>query len=361
MDLITPFVKIDFNQVKKNIQSMVDSLSKYNIAHRPHVKPHKNVEFAKLQIESGAIGVTCATLTELEIMAKGGIENILLAMPLIGEDQWNRLGDILSKFSLTFTTLVDSEIGLNGLAKIGNRINKPINVLVDIDSGGHREGVQPEKAVAFSKKVHQNDWLHLKGLFTYYGHIYQYDLTEHPVKAKEEATILLKQKKKLEQEGISVEVLSGGSTVSSTYPEHLSGITESRAGNYIFYDMNAVHIGIVNIEQCALRIVAKVISIPIKGRATIDAGSKAMTTDVPIVGNQFGYVVNNPELKITKLNEEHGFVEFDPEKVEVEIGDIVEIIPNHACVVPNLFNQVFLFEGDRLLRSINVDARGRNY
>mgnify|MGYP001952908949 CR=1 FL=1 len=354
-------MKIDFTQVKQNIQSMVHSLSEYNISHRPHVKPHKNVELAKLQIESGAIGITCATLTELEVMAKGGIENILLAMPLVGEDQWNRLLDILRHYNFTFITLVDSEIGLKGLSQIGEKLNQPINVLVDIDSGGHREGIQREETVEFVKKVISNKWLHFKGLFTYYGHIYAYPINQHPEKAKEEATILLEQKQKLEAEGITVEILSGGSTVSSIYPNELSGITESRAGNFIFYDMNAVHLGIADISQCALRIVAKIISIPIKGKATIDAGSKAMTTDQPIKGNEYGYVVNNPELMIVKLNEEHGFVEYDPEKVDVKIGDIVEIIPNHACVVPNLYNQVFLFEDNRLVRSINVDARGRNY
>nr|WP_309100007.1 alanine racemase [Fredinandcohnia onubensis] len=359
--MITPYVKIDFAQVKNNIQSMVDSLAEYNISHRPHIKPHKNVEFAKLQIESGAIGITCATLTELEVMAKGGIDNILLAMPLIGEDQWNRLYNILSTYCFTFTTLVDSEIGLEGLDKIGEKLNKSVNVLVDIDSGGHREGIQPEETVDFVKKVTSKKWINFKGIFTYYGHIYGYPVEQHPEKTKEEASILLENKQKLEAEGINVEVLSGGSTVSSQFPNQLSGITESRAGNFIFYDMNAVHLGIANIDQCALRIVAKVISIPMKGKATIDAGSKAMTTDQPIKGNQYGLVVNNPELKIVKLNEEHGFVEYDPEKVDVKIGDIVEIIPNHACVVPNLYKQVFLFEDNRLVRSINVDARGRDY
>lgn len=184
--------------------------------------------------------------------------------------------------------------------------------------------MQPEEALAFSKKVNRNEWLNFKGIFTYYGSIYQYDQKEHKEKTKEEANILLEQKLKLEKEGLKVEILSGGSTVSSMNPSQLSGITESRAGNYIFYDMNAVHLGIVEKEQCALRIVAKVISIPTKGKATIDAGSKAMTTDQPLKGNQYGYIMNNPKLKITKLNEEHGFVEYDSEKVNVKIGMLLK-------------------------------------
>ncbi|NEU31634.1 amino acid processing protein [bacterium LRH843] len=359
--MITPYVKIDFSKVKNNISSMVISLANHHISHRPHIKPHKSVEFARLQIESGAIGITCATLTELDVMAKGGIDNILLAIPLIGEDQWNRLYDILSTYSFTFMIVVDSEIGMNGLAEIGKRLKRPINVLVAIDGGSHREGIQPENAVDFINKVVRREWLNFKGLFTYYGQIYQYDYVEQPRKAKDEASILLDVQKRVVAEVRHFDVLSGGSTVSSKYPEQLKGLTESRAGNYIFYDMNAVHLGIAELGQCALRVIAKVISIPIEGRATIDAGSKALSTDQPIKGSDYGYIVNKPELRIVKVNEEHGFIEYDPEKIDVSIGDMIEIIPNHACVIPNLYNQVFLFENDRMIKKIPVDARGRNY
>lgn len=360
--MITPYVKIDLKKVRSNIEFMVDNLKKNGIEHRPHVKPHKSIELAKLQIESGAAGIACASLSELEVMAKGGLPNILLAIPLIGYDQWEKLYNILDTYDFQFTTISDSEFGLTGLSEIGRRLQRPIDILVDVDSGGHREGIQSDQVLDFARKVESNPWLTFKGLFTYYGHIYQYENSRHAELAKEEAVILLEQKEKLEENGIQVKVLSGGSTVSSMNAESLKGITESRAGNYIFFDMNAVHLGIVGPEQCALKVVAKVISKPIPGKATIDAGSKAITSDQPLKEDAYGYISNNPDLKILKLNEEHGFIEYDPKKVQVEIGDEVEIIPNHACVVPNLYNQVFLKEDDNKgLRSMAVDARGRNY
>lgn len=359
--MITPYVHVNMNQVKENINSMITSLSEKNISHRPHVKPHKSVRLAKLQIASGAAGITCASLSELEVMAKGGINNILLAFPLIGEDQWEKLYQILNEYQFNFTTLVDSKTGLKGLSQVGKRLKRKISILVDIDSGGHREGIQPDQVLEFTQQVLKEEWLHFKGIFTYYGHIYQYEQSEHKEVTKEEANILIEQKKKLEDNGIEVEVLSGGSTVSSMNPEQLVGITESRAGNYIFYDMNAVHLGIIGVDKCALRVVSKVISTPIPGKATIDAGSKALSTDLPLKGNEYGYIINQPELKLIKLNEEHGFIEYDPKKVNVSVGDRVEIIPNHACVVPNLFNKIFLFEDNQLVDSISVDARGRNY
>lgn len=358
---MTPYVKIDVQKVKQNVNRMVTTLRKHNINHRPHVKTHKIVELAKLEVESGAIGISCATLTELEVMAKNGIKNILLAYPLIGEEQCEKLCDILSTYDFEFTTIVDSETGISGLGNIGKRLNRPIKVYVDIDSGGHREGIQSSEVIPFVKKVVKNKWLHFTGLFTYFGHIYQFAKTDHPRKTSEEANILIKHKELLEKEGIKVEHLSGGSTVSSHYPEQLAGLTESRAGNFIFYDMNAVHLGIVNPENCALRVVAQVVSKPLPGKATIDAGSKALTTDDPLKGDAYGYVITNPSLKIINLNEEHGYVVYNPEETKVEIGDLVEIIPNHACVVTNLANQVFLYEGDQLLKAIEVAARGRNY
>lgn len=358
---MTPFIKIDIQKVKDNINRMTSSLAKYNIRHRPHIKTHKSVELAKLELKAGAVGITCATLSELEIMVKGGISNILLAFPLIGKEQYDKLYDILNKYDFEFTTIVDSEPGIRGLAQIGKRLNRSINVYVDIDSGGHREGVQSEDVLEFTKKVIDTKYLHFKGLFTYYGHIYKYDKKEHKEKTKEEANILIRHKHLLEENGIEVSVLSGGSTVSSNYPEQLQGITESRAGNFIFYDMNAVHLGLVDPEHCALRVVAKVVSTPVPGKASIDAGSKALSTDQPLKGDAYGYIINRPELKIVNLNEEHGFIEYDPKLSTVQVGDIVEIIPNHACVVPNLANKAFLFESEQLIKAINIDARGRNY
>lgn len=305
---MTPYVKIDELKVRKNIKNMVNSLSKNNIEHRPHIKSHKSVELAKLEIQGGAIGISCATLTELEVMAAAGIDNILLAFPLIGAPQWEKLYQILSTYHFEFTTIVDSEEGLIGLNKVGERLNEKINVYIDIDSGGHREGIQSEDVLSFAKNILQSEWLNLTGLFTYYGHIYQYEGKDHADKAQEEASILVNHQKMLEENGIQIENLSGGSTASSNHPEQLVGITESRAGNFIFYDMNAVHLGVATLEECGLSVVAKVVSKPLAGKVTIDAGSKALTTDKPLKGDAYGYVISHPGLKIVNLNESVFFV-----------------------------------------------------
>ncbi|WP_017186165.1 alanine racemase [Alkalibacillus haloalkaliphilus] len=358
--MITPYVKLDQKKIDRNIIEMIDGLKKYGIDHRPHVKPHKSVEIANLQLERGAIGITCATLTEVEVMAAHGFDDILLAIPLIGDDQWEKLNSILSKYPINFKTIVDSRYGIEGLNRIGMLLNQKINVLIDIDSGGHREGIQLDDLVSFYREVESKEFVAYNGLFTYYGHIYAYPHEEHPEKTREEAAILKEGKEVLQNIGVESPVLSGGSTGSSVNPEQLEGITESRAGNYVFYDMNAVHAGIITPDRCALRVVAKVISKPLEGKATIDAGSKAITSDMPLKGSDFGYVVSNPELTIVKLNEEHGFVEYNPDETTVEVGEYVEIIPNHACVIPNLYHEVFVSH-DNDLKPLTVDARGRKY
>lgn len=150
--MITPYVKINLNKVKANIQFMINQLRKYDIDHRPHIKPHKNIELAKLQLDMGAIGVTCASLSEMEVMVKGGIKNILLAMPLIGDEHWEKLYNVLHSHDVEFITIVDSKLGIEGLAKVGERLERPLHILVDVDSGGHREGIQSEDVLSLWKK-----------------------------------------------------------------------------------------------------------------------------------------------------------------------------------------------------------------
>lgn len=358
--IMTPYVKINLTKARENIVEMQNKLKKVNIKHRPHIKTHKSVQLAKIEIESGAIGVSCATLTELEVMVEGGIGNILLAFPIIGDLKLKKLYEILHGKSIEFTTIVDSIEGIKGLNKIGERLNSKVKVLLDIDSGGHRGGVQSDSVLEYVNIIQNHKWLDFEGLFIYYGHIYSYPNELHREKAKEEADILLKHKSELEDQGINVSTLSVGSTLSSNNAEQLKGVTESRAGNFIFYDMNAVHKGIVEVEQCALRVIATVVSTPIPGKATIDAGSKSISTDLSVGDNNYGYIVNNPQLNLVKLNEEHGFIEYDINETKLNIGDQIEIIPNHSCVIPNLHHQVFLIEGESI-SPLEIDARYRNY
>lgn len=357
----TPYVRVDLDKVDKNISKMEQRLHAAGIDHWPHIKSHKCVELAKKQLAAGAKGITCAKLSEAEIMAKAGIQHILIGYTLVGEENLKRLGVLAQKVHVR--TTVDSGVVAKEISRVGESIGQKIEVLIEIDGGIHRGGVQPgEPALQLAKQIASLPGIKLIGLFAYVGQIYGLP-TEDDFRneTSREAQILIDTQKLLQENGFDITVTSGGSTLSSYHADCLTGITESRAGNYIFGDMNDVHVGIYTPNDCALTVCATVISLPVSGYATIDAGTKALTSDTSLTGNGYGYVVGKPEIKIEKLNEEHGFLRYDPTCCQLNIGDRLEIVPNHCCVVPNLCDSIYAYRQGKYVGMLKVDARGKSY
>ncbi|MBD1382027.1 alanine racemase [Metabacillus arenae] len=357
----TPYVLVDLEKVDKNIQAMANRLKLAGIDHWPHIKTHKSVELAKKQLQAGAKGITCAKLSEAEIMAEAGINKILIAYPILGSENLQRLSRLAEEVQVRVT--VDSYITAEGISKVGEALGRKIEVLIEIDGGSHRGGVQPgEAAVKFALDISKLPGIETIGVFTYVGQIYGFN-GEEEVKREtlREANILLDTKEMLRKRGIDVSVTSGGSTLSSFYAEQLKGISESRAGNYIFGDMNSIYHGVHSSDDCALKVCSTVVSVPLPGYATIDAGSKTLTSDLSVEGSNYGYVVGKPDVKITKLNEEHGYLRYNPEKDSFNVGDRIEIIPNHSCVIPNLNDFIYTHRSGKYIGELTIDARGKNY
>ncbi|MCZ7833673.1 alanine racemase [Atlantibacter hermannii] len=356
----TPYVALDMDIMEKNINAMVSGLARNNIQHWPHIKTHKSVRLAKLEQQLGASGITCAKLSEAEVMAKGGITSILLAYPLIGEDKCQRFADLARQINIR--TIIDSLAGAEGLSQAAVKNDLQFNVDIAIDFGAHREGIQPDQLLDFARQVAALPGLNIKGVFTYAGTIYQYH-QEADIRraAREEAALLINSRDLLNANGFSIDILSGGSTLSSFYADELNGISESRAGNFIFGDMNAINGGIYTPEDCALTICATVVSIPLPGYATIDAGTKSLTSDLSSVAGSYGHIQEYPEMQLVKLNEEHGYLRYDPEKTALNIGQQIHIIPNHCCVVANLVDEIYAFRKGEYRETITIDARGKSY
>jgi D-serine deaminase-like pyridoxal phosphate-dependent protein len=356
----TPAVIVDLNIVEKNIREMIQNNLKYGINHRPHIKSHRSSMLAKMQIENGAIGVTCAKLGEAEVMAEKGINNILVAYPLIGEDKWNRCANLSKKCKLT--TIVNSVYGAEGLSKAFETHEKPMDVLIELDGGTKRGGITPgEDALEFANSISHLKGIKIIGLMYYPGLIYNEHTKEGKEKfARKEHDDLIETAELLRKNGFLMEILSGGNTVSSKVPMYLEGITEVRAGNYIFNDCAQLNYNEVRIEECALRIEATVISVVDDFSAIIDAGTKTLSSDFfPSSGNKFGYVIGHEDIEIFKLNEEHGFLKSD-EPIGLSVGDRIMIIPNHACVVPNLVDEMYGVRGNEFITMIPIDARGKS-
>ena len=355
----TPAVVVELGSAEDNIRQMVESNWTYGIKVRPHIKAHKSVYLAKLQLELGCVGITCAKLGEAEVMADAGISDILLAFPLIGIDKMERLTALLEKADVK--TIINSYDGAKQLSDTGSAINKQIPVLVDVDGGINRGGVNPGTAARdFSLEINNLPGIKIVGLIYYSSLIYnetsKVGFNKMTIKERDD---IVNSAVQMKQAGLSTEILSGGSSFTSKLPGLLNGLTEVRPGNFIFNDCNQLITGFATKEQCSLRIVATVVALVDENRAIIDAGSKTLTTDLCVHRPGYGFCIDNPDIYIDKLNEEHGFIS-STKPLGLKIGDKLAIIPNHACVIPNLADEMYGIREGKIERMIKVDARGKN-
>jgi D-serine deaminase-like pyridoxal phosphate-dependent protein len=219
-------------------------------------------------------------------------------------------------------------------------------VLVDCDTGLGRTGVQsPEAAATLAAEVAGRRELHLAGFVTY--------------PAPDGAAAFLREAVAAAAgRGLAAEVVSAGGTPRMWDAERLlPTVTEYRAGTYAFHDRSTVAAGAASLDDVAMTVRATVVSTPARGRAVLDAGTKALTSDPgPDVG--FGLVLEAPGSRLARLNEEHGYLELAPGE-SLELGQQVSVVPNHACVVSNLFERFVVHRGGAAVAEWPVDARGR--
>lgn len=357
--LETPAVAIELDIVENNIRSLVENAKKYGIVHRPHTKTHRSVELARLQLSLGAKGITCAKLGEAEVMADTGISDIFICYPLIGPEKLARLGKLLMKANIS--TLINSFEGASGLSELGVSLGKVIPVRIDLDGGLRRGGLQPgAPALEFANSVRDLPGIRIVGLMYYGGLIYhEKDRAGMEAIARKEQKELLETTALLRANGFTIDVLSGGTSFSGKMPELLNGITEIRSGHYIFNDCGQLFSGFASEEDCALRVVTSVVSLVDERHAILDAGTKVLTSDGCERHPGFGAVIGRPDMVITALNEEHAFLESE-QPLNLKIGDKLAIVPNHCCVVCNMFDEVCGIRGGKLDHMIRIDARGKS-
>ena len=358
----TPAAVVELNAMESNIKVMLDGAARCGIAHRPHIKSHRSVQLAKMQLAAGACGITCAKLGEAEVMANAGIDDILVAYALIGEEKWERYA-ALSERCRSLRTMINSEYGAKGLCETAKRHGKVFEVLVELDGGTNRGGLLPgADALAFAQSVRKYDGVKIVGLLYYPGRSYHEEtLLGIEWAARKERDDLVETGQLLRGAGFDCSILSGGNTVTSKVPDCLAGITEIRAGNYIFNDCAQLWKDRVSIEDCALRIVSTVVAKPDECNAIIDCGTKTMSGDnLTPEHPRFGYIIGHPNAIIWNLNEEHGFVRSDNGPLDLAVGDRIAIIPNHACVVPNLTGVLYGMRDGVFSQVIRIDAQSRS-
>ncbi|WP_137149969.1 D-TA family PLP-dependent enzyme [Devosia sp. FKR38] len=345
--LDTPAVLIDIDRVEANLARTQSYADSHGLRLRPHIKTHKLPRFAKRAMELGAVGITAQKLGEAEVFADAGITEIFLPYNIIGAAKLARLRALADRVNISVTA--DSVTTVAGLSDAFATANKPLTVLVECDTGMGRCGVQtPEGAVALAQLIAASPGLVFGGLMTY------------PAAGQVEANAawLAMAKSELIRAGLPAAVISNGGTPDLWRAHEVTAATEHRPGTYIYMDRFQVAKGVGGFADCALTVLATVVSRPTEDRAIIDAGSKALTSDT-LGMTGFGLIEAYPEAVITGLSEEHGTIDLSKCANRPVIGETLRIIPNHACVVSNLFDTVHLISGDQLVETVSVAARGR--
>lgn len=347
-ELDTPTVLIDIDRAEANLKRAQDAADKAGIALRPHIKTHKLPLFAKKQVALGAVGVTVQKLGEAEVMADAGLDDLLLTFNIIGAAKLKRLKALHKR--VTIRVVADSAECVAGLAAHFADAGKPLGVFVECDTGMGRCGVQsPEAAVALAQRIIAASGLQFAGVMTY------------PAAGKyhEAARWLNDAKAAFVAADIDLPVITTGGTPDIWHMDEAAKVaTEYRPGTYIYMDRSQVAAGAAALEDCALTVLATVVSRPTEDRAIIDAGSKALTSDLlGLVGH--GHVVEYPQAKVVGLSEEHGTLDVSACAIKPKIGDLIRIIPNHCCPVTNLFDRVNLIRDGELIETLTVTARGR--
>jgi D-serine deaminase-like pyridoxal phosphate-dependent protein len=356
-DLPTPVVLVDLDVLERNIARMAARARAAGVRLRPHVKTHKCPEIAALQRAAGAAGLCVAKVGEAEVFVRAGFDDIFLAYPVVGGDKGRRLLALADRARLAAG--VDSVEGAETLARPFAEAGRTLDVVLKVDVGYGRVGVLPRRAVAVARRVAQVPGLRLRGVFTHAGHAYAAK-TPRAVRqvAKQEGERVARAAEALREAGLPTEEVSVGSTPTAARAMTVPGVTECRPGNYVFYDATQVSLGTCGPEDCALTVLATVVSVPAPDRAVVDAGSKTLSSD-PLRPRPGGYgQVIGRRGRIDKLSEEHGVVAVD-EGESFRVGERVRILPNHACVVANLHDRLIGTSGDRVEAVLPVAARGR--
>lgn len=359
-ELTTPSFLVDLDRLENNINSIQKLCDDNNKQLWPMVKTHKSTEIAKMQLEAGAKGFLVGTLDEAEVLAKNGIRNITYAYPVVGKENLKRVIDIAKMTKLYVS--IDCLEQAKELDELLKENDMRINALIIVDSGLNRFGIDPKEAGKFYKELRQYNNIDVVGIGTHPGQVYgSKNMDDVKLAADDEIKAVEDAKKSLLEAGLNPTILATGSTPTIFLAAKDDNITVLRPGNYIFYDNIQMSIGLVEEEDCALSILATVVSSPKDGLLLIDAGSKCFGLDKGAHGNSlmegYGYVINHPELVVSDLSEEVAKVKVKG-STDLKIGDKIRIIPNHSCSSANFTNYLIGYRDDKIERVIEIDIRG---
>lgn len=343
----TPMPVIDEDRLEANILKAQSYLDSHGKAFRPHIKTHKIPAIARQQLQAGAIGINCQKVSEAEVFADAGFDDILITYNILGPAKLARLKVLNARIG-GLSVVADSAATIAGLAGTFDA-ERPLAVLVECDTGGKRCGVQtPRAALELAEKIVAAPGLKFKGILTYPA----------PGGAEKVEGFIRETMALLAKKGIDCPVRSSGGTPDFFSAHLVPSATEHRAGTYVYNDRSMLRAGHCNAGDLAMHVLATVVSRPTADRAVLDCGSKALTSDL-LGFSDYGMIEEYEGAKIISLSEEHAVVDLSAcSSLRPEIGDVVRVVPNHTCVVSNLFDRMVFHRNGLVTRVEEVAARG---
>ena len=343
--LDTPAVTIHLDRMEANIRRVQGHLAQHGVANRPHIKTHKIPAIGKMQMAAGAVGITCQKLGEVEVFTDAGVaDDVLLTFNVLGRAKTERLM-ALSKRLERLAVVLDNDTVARGLSEGAVAYGGEVPFLVECDTGLGRNGVQtPEAALELAKIAMKLPRMRFEGLMTFPNR-------------EETKEFLTRALALFKQAGIPVPVVSGGGTPSLYNAQTLPMLTEHRAGTYVYNDVMTVTAGAATWDDCAMQVRATIVSRPTDTRGVIDAGSKVLTSD-QYNAKGYGHLMEYPEAAVSWISEEHGIVDFSDCRERPKVGEVVNVVPNHCCVVSNMVDEVYGIRGGKVEVTWPVAARG---
>jgi D-serine deaminase-like pyridoxal phosphate-dependent protein len=345
--LDTPCVTVRLDILEANIRRVQAHLDRYGIANRPHIKTHKIPEIGRQQMAAGAVGITCQKLGEVEVFVDAGVAgDVLITYNILGGTKTDRLMALARRVGRLAVAL-DNDVVARGLSEAGVRHGVDVPVLVECDTGFGRNGVQsPEAALELARTLLRLPRLDFQGLMTF------------PNRDPETREFFERALRLFGRAGIPVPVVSGGGTPALATVDRFPMLTEHRAGTCVYNDAMVVASGSATWDDCAMRVRTMVVSRPTETRAILDAGSKVLTSDQYGMKG-YGHILEYPEAIVSGLSEEHAIVDLAACAERPDVGEVVQVVPNHCCVVTNMVDEVYGIRGDRVEVVWPVAARGR--
>jgi D-serine deaminase-like pyridoxal phosphate-dependent protein len=345
-DLETPAVTVSLDIMEDNVRRVQSHVSRSGIAFRPHIKTHKIPALGKLQMQAGAVGITCQKIGEVEVFADAGVaDDVLLTFNIIGAQKTDRLMAQMKRLK-RLAVVLDNEPVAKGLSEAAVRHGTQVRFLIECDTGMGRNGVQaPQAALDLARAVTRLPRMHFEGLMTF------------PIRQPKSGEFFQEALRLFKSAGMPVPVVSGGGTPAIFSVDKFPMLTEHRAGTYIFNDVMTVASGTATWDDCAMRVRTTVVSRPTDARAVFDCGTKVLTSDLYTVTG-YGHVLEYPDAVIPHLSEEHGVMDLSSCKRRPEVGEVIHVVPNHCCVVSNMVDEMYGVRGDKVEVTWQVAARG---